>query len=84
MATPAMAIAPAGPRAHAQEDAAVKVSRTVKSIGRAGVRGIVVITVLTNGWNADVDHDLRLNCWRQGQARQQCCRSEKSFESSHM
>jgi hypothetical protein len=45
MATPAVAVAPAGPRPHAQEDAAVKIPRPVKSIGRAGIRCIVVIAV---------------------------------------
>ena len=69
MATPAVTIAPAGPWAHAQEDAAVKVSRPVKSIGRAGIRRIVIIAVRTDGWNADVNDELSLNNWRQGQAR---------------
>jgi hypothetical protein len=84
MATPTVAVAPAGPWAHTQEDATVEVFRPIKSIGRAGVRSIVVIAVRTNGWNADVDDDLRLSRWRQGQARQQCCCSEKNIESSHM
>src|ERR1035437_9748318 len=69
MTTPTVAIAPAGPRTHAQEDAAIKVSRPVKSIGRAGVRFIVVIAVRTDGWNADVYDDLSLSHWRQSQAR---------------
>jgi len=37
MSAPAVAIAPAGPGAHAQEDAVVEVARPVKSIGGAGV-----------------------------------------------
>jgi hypothetical protein len=45
MATPAVAVAPACPGTHAQEDAAVEVTRPIKSIGRAGVRRIVVIAV---------------------------------------
>src|ERR1035437_1468239 len=69
MTTPTVAIAPAGPRTHAQKDAAIKVSRPVKSIGRAGVRFIVVIAVRTDGWNADVYDDLSLSHWRQSQAR---------------
>src|ERR1017187_8615481 len=79
MATPAVTVAPAGPWAHAQKYAAIKVPRPIKSIGRAGVRCIVVIAVRTNGWNADVYDKLSLNHWRQGQTRQQCCRSDKSF-----
>src|ERR1039458_7514755 len=58
MAPPAVAVAPAGPRAHAQENAAIEVPRAVKTIGRAGVRRIVVVAVRTNGWNADVDDEL--------------------------
>src|ERR1035437_2381057 len=69
MTTPTVAIAPAGPRTHAQKDAAIKVSRPVKSIGRAGVRFIVVIAVRTDGWNADVYDDLSPSRWRQSQAR---------------
>src|ERR1035437_9450518 len=69
MTTPTVAIAPAGPGTHAQKDAAIKVSRPVKSIGRAGVRFIVVIAVRTDGWNADVYDDLSLSRWRQSQAR---------------
>jgi hypothetical protein len=85
MTAPAVAIAPAGPWAHAQEDAAIEVPRTVKSIGCAGVRRIVVIAVRTYGWGAaDVDDDLSLSHWRQGQTRQQCRCSEKNCESSHM
>ena len=60
MAAPAVAIAPAGPWAHAQEDAVVEVARPVKSIGRAGVGRIVVIAVGTDRLNADADYDLRL------------------------
>jgi hypothetical protein len=45
MAAPAVAITPAGPWAHAQEDAVVEISRPVKAIGCAGVRRIVIIAV---------------------------------------
>ncbi len=64
MAAPAVAIAPAGPWAHAQEDAVVEVPRTVKANGRAGVRCIVVVAVRTDGLNADVNHNLRSDRWR--------------------
>jgi hypothetical protein len=76
MAAPAVAIAPASPWAHAQEDSVVEVSRPVKTHWRAGVGLIVVIAVRANRWYADVDDDLRASRWRHGQARKQCCSSE--------
>jgi hypothetical protein len=76
MLTPAVAIAPAGPWAHAQEDAAVKVARSVEAIGSAGVWSIVVIAVGADRLNADADFDLRLSRWRQGHAHNQSCSSE--------
>jgi hypothetical protein len=84
MAAPAVAVAPACPGTHAQEDAAVEVPRPVKAIGRAGVRRIVVIAVRTYGWSVDVNNNLSLSHWHQDKARQQRCSSEKSFESSHI
>ena len=68
MAAPAVAIAPAGPRAHAQEDAVIEVSRPVKSIGRAGVWSIVVISVRASGLHAQFNDDLSLSRRRQDQA----------------
>jgi hypothetical protein len=76
MLTPAVAIAPAGPWAHAQENTAIKIARPVEAIGRAGVRSIVVIAVGTDRLNADADFDLRLSRWRQGHAHNQSCSSE--------
>ena len=73
---PAVSITPAGPWAHAQEDAAVKVSWPVESIGRAGVGRVVVVAVRTNRWNADADGNLRLSRWRHGQTHKQCCRAD--------
>jgi hypothetical protein len=73
MITPAVAIAPAGPWAHAQEDAAVEVSRPVEAIRRASVGCVVVVAVGTDGLNADADGNLRVRHRRQGQAREQCC-----------
>jgi hypothetical protein len=83
MAAPAVLIAPAGPWAHAQEDAVVKVPRPVKSIGRAVVRSIVVIAIGTDRLNAYIDNNLRLSRRRQGHAHNQSCTSEKCFESVH-
>lgn len=80
---PAVGVTPAGPGAHAQEEAVVEVSRPVKTLGRAAVGWSFVIAPLTsgwfadfNGWNADLYANLRANRWRQGQARKQCCRAE--------
>ena len=84
MAAPAVPIAPAGPWAHAQEDAVIEISRTVKAIRRAGVRLVVVVAIGTDGLNAYADHKLRLGRWRQCQAGEQCCCSEENFESAHM
>jgi len=86
MSAQAVAIAPAGPWAHAEEDAVVEVPWAVKAVGRAGVRRVVVVAVLANGLNtnADADDDLRLCCRREGQAREQCCSSDECFESTHI
>jgi hypothetical protein len=45
MCAPSVAIAPTGPRAHAQKNAVVEVSRPIEAHGRAAVRRIVVIAV---------------------------------------
>jgi len=76
MFAPAVGVAPAGPWAHAQEDAVVEVIRSVKALGGAAVGCGFVIAPLTNGWNTNFDGNLRANHWRQGQARKQCCRTE--------
>jgi len=73
MTAPPVAISPARPWAHAQEDAVVKVSRPVKAIRRAGVGRVVVIAVRTYrlNANADANDDLRLGRRRHSHARQQ-------------
>jgi hypothetical protein len=83
MFAPAVTIAPAGPWAHAQEDAVVEVILPVKAPGSASVRPSFVVAPLANGWfadfdawNADLDGNLRASRWRHGQARKQCCRAE--------
>jgi hypothetical protein len=78
MFAPAVAITPAGPWTHAQEDAVVEVIRPVKALGRASVRPSFVVAPLANGWFAYFNDNLRVNLWRwrQGQARKQCCRAE--------
>ncbi len=73
MAAPAVAVAPAGPWAHAQEDAVIEIAGPVKAIRRACIGGIVVIAVGTDGWDTDVYDNLRVACWQQGQRRKHCC-----------
>lgn len=73
MAAPTVAITPAGPWAHAKEDATIEVPGPVEAIGRAGVGGIIVIAVGTDRLNTDIDDDLRARRWRNGQAREQYC-----------
>jgi hypothetical protein len=68
MAAPAVAIAPAGPGTHAQEDAIVEIARSVESHGGAGVGSVVVVAVRTDRLNPDVDDELSVGRWRQGQA----------------
>lgn len=60
MLAPAVVIAPAGPGAHAEEDPVIKIAGPVKSHGRAGVGGVVIIAVGTNRLNADANADLNL------------------------
>jgi hypothetical protein len=55
---PAVSIAPAGPGAHAEEDAVVKVPRPVKPIRCASIGRSFVIAPLTDGWDADFDGNL--------------------------
>jgi len=48
MFTPAMAVAPMRPWAHAEEDTVIEISRPVKAAGCAAVRCVVVIAVGTD------------------------------------
>lgn len=73
MASPAVAITPTGPWAHAHEDAVVEIARPVITHRRARVRLISVVTVRTNGLNTDVHRNLGMNRWRHGQTAKQCC-----------
>jgi hypothetical protein len=73
MAAPTVAVAPAAPWAHAQEDAVVEVSGPVVAVGRAGVRRIAVVAIGAGWLNADVNDKLRLSCRRNSQAGDQCC-----------
>ena len=66
---PAVAVAPAAPRAHAQEDSVVEVPGPIIAHGGALVGCIAVVAVLTNWLNSDANHDLRSDRWRHGQAR---------------
>ena len=59
MPAPAVTIAPAAPGTYAQEDAIVEIARAIIAHGSAFVGCVAVVTVRTNWWNADVDHDLR-------------------------
>ena len=67
MAAPSVAITPAGPRAHPQEDAVGEIAWSVITVRRASIRRIVVVAVGTDGLNAQLDDDLRLRCRRKGQ-----------------
>jgi hypothetical protein len=78
--TPAVAIAPASPWTHAEEDPVVEVPWPVISIRRAGVRRVVVVAISASRWNTDADHDLRRSRWRKGQPRQQCRCTENRLE----
>src|SRR5580658_718011 len=78
MLTPAVAVSPVCPRAHAQEDAVIEISRPIKAARRAAIRCIVVVAVGTDWRYADAyaDCDLRTGHWRQGQ-QQGCCTRQK-------
>jgi hypothetical protein len=71
MTSPAVAIAPASPWAHAQEDTVVEIARPVKTNWCAGIWCVVIVTVGTSRLNAD--DNLRVNLWRHSQDREQCC-----------
>jgi hypothetical protein len=68
MSAPTVSVAPAGPRAYAEEDAVVEVPRPVKSIGRATIGRIFIVAPLTDGWNADFDGNLSFRGWDNDQS----------------
>jgi hypothetical protein len=73
MVSPAVAIAPTGPWAHAHEDAVVEITRPVISHWSARVWLIAVVTVRTDGLNTDVHRNLRTSRWRKSQTAKQRC-----------
>src|ERR1019366_2737568 len=83
MTAPAVSIAPAGPWAHAEEDAVIEIARTVKAHRGTGVGLIVVISVGAGWLDPDIDNDLCLQHRCQCQTREQGRRTEKSFDSMH-
>lgn len=58
MIAPAVVIAPVGPRAHAKEDAVIEIARPVKANRSAGVGGIVVVAIGTDGLSPYADGNL--------------------------
>ena len=92
MSAPAVAIAPARPRPHAQEDSVVEVSRPVEANRRAGIRRVVVVAIRANRLDTDVNDDLCIRSGRQcahrseheQSARQHCMTGAKSLESAHV
>jgi hypothetical protein len=72
MPTPTVVITPTRPRAHAQEDAVVEITRPVITHRSAGVRRISVVAIRTDGWRTTYgDGNLRIRFWRQGQGGKQ-------------
>lgn len=71
MTSPAVAVTPAGPRTHAEEDAVVEIARSVIPPRCAGIRRISVVAVGTDRLNADVDGNLRTSSRRESQPREQ-------------
>jgi hypothetical protein len=69
MAAPPMRISPAVPRAHAQEDAVIEITRPIKADRRAGIGRIVIVAVGTGGRYADADANLGIPHWRKSQRR---------------
>ncbi len=69
MTTPAMAVAPIRPWAHAQEDAAIEVARSIIATGCTAIRCIAVVAVDANGWG-DADGNLSVDGWHEGQGRE--------------
>ena len=71
MGAPAVAVSPAGPGAHAEEDAVVEVARAVEAAGGAGVGSVVVVAPGANGLHPDADHYLSIGCRREGEGGEQ-------------
>jgi len=85
MPAPAVAVAPVSPWTYAQEDAIVKIARAEVAIGRAGVGRIVVIAIRAyRRRTANPDYELCLSGWHEGQGTEQCCSTQKNFESAHL
>jgi len=90
MSTPAVAVAPSSPWAHAQEYPVIEVSRAIKTNRGASIRSIVVVSVRTYRLNADADNYLSIRRRRQrahGSDREQSARylnGAKSVESAHV
>jgi len=77
MSTPAVAVAPSSPWAHAQEYPVIEVSRAIKTNRGASIRSIVVVSVRTYRLNADADNYLSIRRRRQrahGSDREQSAR----------
>jgi hypothetical protein len=72
MVAPAVAIAPAGPWAHSQENAVIEIAWSVEADWSTGVRRIVVVAIGANRWSTDIDDNLRPGRWRDGQGCEQC------------
>jgi hypothetical protein len=58
MAAPTVVIAPSRPRAHAQEDAVIKIAGPIVTNGRAGIWCVVVVAIRTSGRRPYVDGNL--------------------------
>jgi hypothetical protein len=84
MIAPAVAVAPAGPGTHTEEDPVEEESRPVKVHWRAGIGRSFVIAVGADRRNAHIDFHLCFRRPRQDQAREQCCRIKENFVSAHM
>jgi hypothetical protein len=76
IAAPPVAIAPAGPRTHAQEDAVVEVARPIETDRRATIWRIVIIAIGANGLNTDGDDNLRASIGCKGRSCEQGCGCE--------
>jgi hypothetical protein len=74
MTAPTMAVAPAGPWAHAEEDAVVEIAWSVEPDGCARIGSVIVVAVGANRLNTDVDDDLRVSDGHHGHGSEQCSR----------
>ena len=72
MLAPSVTVAPASPRAHAQEDAVVEISRPIEAARCAGIRRIVVVAPGTYWLNSNVNTDLSLRRRCYGPQRPEC------------